>query len=65
MKSKTLTGHVSILKYWSAYDKEDKVGNLNRPPQVDLVHARYVLFVNVPAKMRENSDNLDIWQTHS
>jgi hypothetical protein len=28
------------------------------------VPARYIFFANVPVKMRENSDNLDIWQTH-
>ena len=31
-----------------------------RPPQVDLVPARYIFFPNVPVKMRENSDNSDI-----
>ena len=33
-----------------------------RPPQVDLVPVRYIFFENVPAIMRENSDNLEIWQ---
>ena len=27
-----------------------------RPPQVDLVPARYIFFANVPVKMRENSE---------
>ena len=35
-----------------------------RPTQVDLVPARYIFFVNVSAKTRNNSDDLDIWQTH-
>ena len=30
------------------------------PPEVDLVPARYIFFVNVPARMRENSDDLYI-----
>jgi hypothetical protein len=35
-----------------------------RPPQVNLVPARYVFFVNVPVKTNYNSDDLDIWQPH-
>ena len=32
---------------------------VGRPPQVDLVPARYIFFPNVPIKMRENLDNMD------
>ena len=37
---------------------------VSRPPQVDLVPARYIFCVNVPAKMCNNLDDLDILQIH-
>jgi hypothetical protein len=33
---------------------------ISRPPQVDIVPARYIFFANVPVKMRDNSDKSDI-----
>ena len=31
----------------------------HRPPQVDLVHARFIFFGNVPLKMHENFNDAD------
>ena len=36
------------------------LGPDGRPPQVDLVPARYIFFANVPVKMREKLDKSDI-----
>ena len=41
-------------------EEEEKIAKIC----LDLLPARYIFFVNVPARMRKNSEDLYIWQTH-
>ena len=73
LNSETLRINLFQLNVIPTYNVKSNSGKFNilncflkhthtssRPPQVDLVPARYIFFSNVPFKMRENSENLDI-----
>ena len=49
---------------WKSHFFLDFLQPAIRHPQVYFVPPRYIYFANVPVKMRENLDNLDIWQSY-
>ena len=62
---------IGFVKFFQAKKKHLKrnvaiklIGPFCRPQQVDLVPARYIFSANVPVKMCEHTDNLEVWQAH-